>query len=180
MTTLNKILAATFFSLSIISAGQLVPAADTSDAAATTSQVQALTVPTFHCLSVYWSPEKGEAAKQVLIKFREANEKAWHEGLPMRYNPINDWKHPGQKTPECKGDYRGSIVNLKPGTNYEIALTLEGTDIRTALKAGTWSEQFPVSSTVKCESSDKTLAITKSGTADGYVLYDGTGATIDT
>ena len=180
MTILNKILAATFFSLSIVGAGQLVFAADTAAAAATTSQGQALSVPTFHCLSVYWSPAKGEATKQVLIKFREANEETWHEGLPMRYNPNNDWKHPGQKTPESKGDYRGSIVNLRPATAYDIALTLEGTEIHTNLKATTWSETFPVSSTVKCQSSDKTLEITKSGTADGYVVYDGTGVTIDT
>jgi hypothetical protein len=33
---------------------------------------------------------------------------------------------------------------------------------------------------VKCTDSNSTLEITKSGTADGYVLYDGTGATIDT
>ncbi|MFB3892715.1 MAG: right-handed parallel beta-helix repeat-containing protein [Phycisphaerae bacterium] len=140
-------------------------------ALAVTSKVPASSVSTFHCLSIYWSPEKGEGARKVLVKFREAAEKAWRDGLPMRYNPV--------KTPECKGDYRGSIVNLRPGTAYEVSLTLEGTDIRTSLKATTWSEKFPVASTVKCRSSSSTLMVNRSGTPAGYILYDGAGAVID-
>ena len=85
----------------------------------------------------------------------------------MRYNPV--------KTPECKADYRGSLVNLKPGTAYEIALTLEGTNTHTALKATTWTEKFPVASTIKVQSQGKTFDVSKSGTPDGYLLYDGTG-----
>ena len=178
---MTKLLAAACLAFSVVSAGPLVPATAAPGAdALTTSKVPALTVSTFHCLSLYWSPEKGEAGKQVLVKFREAGEKSWHEGLPMRYNPIDDWKHPGQKTPECKGDYRGSLVNLTPGTEYEVALTVEGTDISTALKARTWSEKFPIASTIKCQNSNATLEVDKSGTPDGYVLYDGTGVTIDT
>ena len=138
---------------------------------ATTSKVQASCVATFHCLGLYWSPEKGEAGKNVLVKFREATEKTWRTGLPMRYNPV--------KTPECKGDYRGSIVNLKPGTSYEIALILEGTELQTTLKAATWNENFPVAATVKSESGSATLTIKKSGTPEGYILYDGAGCVLD-
>src|SRR3954469_5664965 len=42
----------------------------------------ATSVPTFHCLSIYWSPEKGAAEKKVLVKFRDVAEKTWHDGLP--------------------------------------------------------------------------------------------------
>ncbi|MBA3707595.1 MAG: right-handed parallel beta-helix repeat-containing protein [Planctomycetes bacterium] len=148
------------------------PKAGTEAVASTASKVAATSVPTFHCLSVYWSPENGEAAKKVLVKFREAAQHDWREGLAMRYNPV--------KTTECKGDYRGSIVNLKPGTSYEIALTLEGTDIRTSFKASTWSEKFPVASTVTGKTGGDTLTVKESGNPDGYVLYDGTGCVIDT
>ena len=148
------------------------PAKSSADSPpATTSKTQASFVPTFHCLSIYWTPENGQAEKKVLVKFREVAENKWHDGLPMRYNPV--------KTPECKGDYRGSIVNLKPGTAYEIALTLEGTDVHTSLQATTWNEKFPVASTVKCQSGDATLTVNKSGSAQGYVLYDGSGCVID-
>lgn len=141
-------------------------------ALAITSKAKPLSIPTFHCLGIYWSPENGQAGKNVLVKFRQAGQQAWRDGLPMRYNPI--------KTPECKGDYRGSIVNLTPGATYEVALTLEGTDIRTSLTAATWSENFPIASTVKCSSGNATLKITKSGTPQGYILYDGHNAIIDT
>src|SRR5438874_13712905 len=78
-----------------------------------------LCIPTFHCLGIYWSPEGGTAEKNVLVKYRANDQKDWREALPMRYNPI--------KTPECKGTYRGSIVNLLPDTHYEISLSLENT-----------------------------------------------------
>ncbi len=163
-------------SLAFCIAGQVILAAEASQAGtevapATTSKVAAMAVPTFHCLGIYWSPENGEAGKKVLVKFREAAEKTWHDGLPMRYNPV--------KTPECKGDYRGSIVNLTPAITYEVTLTLEGTDVRTSFKAATWNEKFPVASTVKVPSSAATLMVNKSGTPEAYILYDGTGSTID-
>jgi len=141
------------------------------DELAATSKAPASSISTFHCMSLYWSPEKGELAKKVLVKFREVGQSAWREGLPMRYNPV--------KSPECKADYRGSLVNLKPATAYEVTLTLEGTDQHTSLKATTWSEKFPIASTVKGASGAATLTINKSGTPEGYILYDGTGCTID-
>ena len=168
--------AAALLALAFVAAGQIILAEEpvkpgTDSAPATTSKVPAKSVSTFHCLSIYWSPENGEAGKKVLVKFRQAAQKTWNDGLPMRYNPVN--------TPECKGDYRGSIVNLKPGAAYEIALTLEGTDIHTSLKAVTWNEKFPVASTVKAKSGTSTLTVGKSGTPEGYILYDGTGCVID-
>ncbi|MBN1444213.1 MAG: hypothetical protein JXA90_15990, partial [Planctomycetes bacterium] len=140
--------------------------------AAAASGAQPFAVPTFHCLGLYWSPEGGGPAKQVLVRYRASGEDRWRQGLPMRHHPVG--------TPECKADYRGSIVHLKPGTRYEIALELEGTEVRSVLEASTWSESFPVAAVVKVESRDRTLEIDKSGTPEGYVLHDGTGCTIDT
>jgi hypothetical protein len=162
------ILAIALIGSALVAVGPLVSA---EGELAATSKVPASCVPTFHCLSIYWSPEKGEAGKNVLVKFREAAQKPWRDGLPMRYNPV--------KTPECKGDYRGSIVNVKPGTAYEISLTLQGTDIRTSLKAATWNENFPLASKIKCQSGAATQTVNKSGTPEGYILYDGTGCVID-
>src|SRR6185436_19982209 len=42
-----------------------------------------------------------------------------------------------------------------------------------------WNEKFPVASTVKCESGAAMLTVKKSGTPDGYVLYDGTNCVLD-
>ena len=134
---------------------------------------QLTTIPTFECISIYWSPEGGGADKDVLVKFRETGTTEWHNGLNMKYNPQNP-TYDG-------GDYRGSLVNLKPDTEYEIELTLEGTNTQTTYIEKTWPENFPIGKTIYPGSMSKQLDIMKSdsGSATGYVLYDGQGDTID-
>jgi hypothetical protein len=131
-----------------------------------------LAISTFHCLGLYWSPPGGAADKEVLVRYRRQGASEWKEGLPMRYNPIPE-------TDEDLTDYRGSIVHLAPATAYEIQLTLAGTSTTANLTAATWSEDFPVGETVLVGDGDTPLAITAPGTADGYRVYDGRGATID-
>jgi hypothetical protein len=129
-------------------------------------------IATFHCLGLYWSPPGGAADREVLVRYRRVGESSWQPALPMRYNPI-----PG--TDEDLADYRGSIVDLRPATTYEIELTLAGTSTTAALAAATWSEDFPAGETVRVESGDSPLAITESGTPGAYRVYDGRQATID-
>ena len=77
---------------------------------------------------------------------------------------------------------RGSIVQLSSGTNYEVQFALPGQSPSRQLAAATWSETFPVASTVSVPSGSQPLNITKGGTAAGYVLYTpaaSTTATID-
>jgi hypothetical protein len=76
-----------------------------------------LAVPTFHCLGLYWSPPGGAADRAVQVRYRGKGAAQWSEGLPMRYNPINE-------TDEDLTDYRGSIVHLQPATTYGVELTL--------------------------------------------------------
>jgi hypothetical protein len=129
-------------------------------------------IPTFHCLGLYWSPPGGGEGKAVQVRYRRQGETAWNDGYPLRYNPISN-------TDEDLTDYRGSLVHLAPGTTYEVALALDGTDTTARLTATTWSERFPIGETVRVDSRDTPLAITESGTASGYRVYDGRGATID-
>lgn len=129
-------------------------------------------IPTFHSLGLYWSPPGGEPDKAVEIQYRRQGETEWSEGLPMRHHPIDG-------TDEDLTDYRGSLVHLEPDTTYEIKLTLEGTETTASLSAATWSEDFPIGETIQVTDRDEPLVITESGTADGYRLYDGQGATID-
>jgi len=129
-------------------------------------------IPTFHSLGLYWSPQNGAADKQVAVRYRRHGSVEWKEALPMRYNPIPE-------TEEDLTDYRGSIVHLAPGTTYEIELQLAGTDTRSTLTAATWNENFPIAKTVRVKDQGTTLVITNSGNPNGWVLYDGSGATID-
>ena len=139
------------------------------------------TVSTFHNISLYWSPVGGSANKKVLVQFKEVNENDWQEALPMKYNPIpNCGINPKTNERYDKADYRGSIVNLTPGTTYDIELTLEGTNTVVTLQASTWSEEFPIAQTIVVPSQTGQYNIDpRVGTPNGYILIDGTGSTID-
>ncbi len=129
-------------------------------------------IPTFHCLGLYWSPPGGAAGREALVRFRPAGAAAWQEALPMKYHPI-----PG--TDEDLTDYRGSLVDLTPGTTYEVELTLAGTSTTARLTAATWSERFPEGATVRIGERSEPLAITESGAPGAYRVYDGRGVVID-
>ena len=118
-------------------------------------------VSTFHCISIYWSPAQGGPEREVSVKFRATGQKQWRPGLPLRYHPVD--------TSECKADYRSSLVNLTPGTTYDIVLTLDGTHLRTKCRGTTWGEEFPVASTAKVSDRDTTLTVNQSGRPDAYV-----------
>jgi hypothetical protein len=108
----------------------------------------------------------------VLVSFRRQGTRKWSEGLPMKYHPISN-------TDQDVADYRGSIVHLRPGTRYEVRLSLAGTDLSTNFFATTWSESFPVGERVIAKSQETPLAITESGKPGAWKLYDGSKATID-
>ena len=131
-----------------------------------------LVIPTFHCLGIYWSPKNGSAEKQVQVRYRQQGQSQWKDALSMRYNPI-------PKTDLALADYRGSIVNLAPGTSYEVQLTLSGDSATETLIAKTWSDEFPAGQTIRVADGDTPLAISESGTPDAYRVYDGRSATIN-
>ena len=129
-------------------------------------------VPTFHCIGIYWSPSEGGAGREVRVAYRRSGEQEWCVGVSLCHHPV--------ATPECRADYRGSLVNLVPGTSYEVVLTLDGTSQRIECGASTWSEELPVESVVKVADRSNTLNVDRSGRPGAYVLYDGTGCTLDT
>ncbi len=130
------------------------------------------TVSTFHSIGIYWSPDGGADSLQVFVKFQEEGTTAWKEGYPMKYYPISG-------TTKDLADYRGSIVNLAPNTTYEIELTLQGTSTTETITAKTWTENFPITKTIKVGNLNRQYNVLESGTEDGYILIDGTGSTID-
>jgi hypothetical protein len=64
-------------------------------------------------LYLAWLYYKLEGMKNKEAVFKALGSNNWQEGLPMRYNPIDT-------VDLDMTDYRGSIVKLKPGTEYEI------------------------------------------------------------
>lgn len=129
------------------------------------------TVSTYHCLSLYWTPDDNGGGQPVTVQYRVTGDTTWRAALPMKYNPIS--------SPEVKGDYRSSLVNLRPGTSYDISFQV-GTSGETAqITAQTVSENIPIATSIKVGNRSTTMTVEQNGTPTGYILYDGTGSTID-
>jgi hypothetical protein len=117
-------------------------------------------VSTFHSIGLYWSPEGGGESNAATVEFREAGAGAWRQGLDLWFDARN-------------GEYRGSLVELKPGTAYEIRLGLAGKS-KTNLTARTWSEELRVKRTVQVPAGTKRLVINAADSGDekeGYVVF---------
>lgn len=138
-------------------------------------------VPTFHCLSIYWKPDKPvPAGAACRVEFREASAPTWREALPLWFDAA---EHP--EVPERSREFRGSILNLRPATTYEIRLRFGAAPVTRELRATTWSEKFKVKErrTLPAGVTPEPLVITEGGSAAaGYVVYEaapGAGTTID-
>jgi hypothetical protein len=111
-------------------------------------------VATFESIGLYWKPPADPGAAGCPVRYRKVGEPAFKEGLPLWYDARNR---------EC----RGSLVQLSPGTKYEIEVGGQ------KVVAATWDEKFPIAKTVKPVPQE----IKEGGTKDGYILYE--GGTID-
>jgi hypothetical protein len=133
-------------------------------------------VSTFHSFGIYWSPTNGANDIKCHVNYRRNNSSTWRAAQDLWFD---DRSVDGRQA-----EYRGSIVNLEPGTDYVVQLWLED-DFRTEimLDASTWSEAFPIAKVVELAvNSSQTLTIHESGTEAGYVLYTtsaGKSAVID-
>ena len=133
--------------------------------------VAANVVSTYESMGIYW---KGKAPMSTgtdgaELQFRASGTSVWEDGLPVWFDRRN-------------GEYRGSLVNLRPGQKYDVRIILDDGSAKT-FSATTQSNKLPIAKTIVLPtSSSKTLTITQGGTASGYVLYtapSGGAATID-
>lgn len=117
-------------------------------------------VSTFHSIGLYWSPAGGAESNAARVQFRPSGSSAWRQGLDLWFDARN-------------GEYRGSLVELEPGTAYEVKLTLAGGATET-VTAGTWAEKFKVKKTVQVPAGSKRLVIGAEDSGDekqGYVVF---------
>jgi hypothetical protein len=129
---------------------------------------------TFHCISLYWKPDDASAENECEVKYRIAGKDSLKQGMSLWFDPN---EHEG--LPERSHEYRGSLVDLVPDTNYEIQLKLEKTGTTTTLFQKTLSEYFNVFKTFKLAPGEhnKPLFITEGGSkTEGYIVYDATSS----
>ncbi|MBC2603811.1 right-handed parallel beta-helix repeat-containing protein [Puniceicoccus vermicola] len=126
-------------------------------------------VPTFHSVGLYWKPTGGTANRSVEVEYRKKGESEWMQALPLWF----DTTHHTGSAEEHFAEYRGSIVYLDSGTEYEARLQLQG-GIERTIDFATLSEDFRIARTVKLPSTyDGTYVIDEGGSEeDGYVLYE--------
>jgi len=122
---------------------------------------------TYECIGLYWAPP-GRTGAQCTVLYRRYPDGEWKDAMDLWYDART-------------GEYRGSIVNLSPGTTYHIKLeTTDANDqaITTTITANTNSDVFPISrvkpvqTADSLQEADSTLAITEGGTAGQYVVYE--------
>jgi len=99
-------------------------------------------VPTFQSIGLYWAPPGGGASVPAQVQFKEAGapDSSYRRGLDLWFDARNS-------------EYRGSLVELKPGTTYDIKLSLSSGLVRVLSTSAdnpsartTWSDSYPVPS----------------------------------
>ena len=125
-------------------------------------------VQTFNCIGLYWKPTGGGPKRPCHVHYRVKGSADWREALNLWFDPN---LHVGAEAHSL--EYRGSIVNLQPGTEYEIRLTIPAMKLERTLTCRTWDETFKIARTVTVPAEQSgTYTITEGGSeADGYVLY---------
>jgi hypothetical protein len=111
-------------------------------------------VSTFESIGLYY--DRQEAPSGCRVRYRAAGGAEWKEGYPLVYDA------------RVK-QYRGSLVQLKPDTEYEIRLESEGAAAE--FRARTRSEAFPVGRTTFLKGVDhKRITIREGGTEKAWRL----------
>lgn len=124
-------------------------------------------VPTFNCVGLYWQVPGGSPKRECSVRYRPAGEAKWRQAMGLWFDP-----HEHKDLPERSLEYRGSIVYLDSGRQYEVELSLAGGPTRT-LSFSTWDERFKVARTVELPARrSETFVIRQGGSEkDGYVVY---------
>lgn len=103
-----------------------------------TTTVESQFIPTFHSVGMCWAPNGKGASVRAAVKFKPAGapDSAYRQGLDLWYDARTNFLR--------NAEYRGSLVDLQPGTAYDIQLTLGTGAPQTISNAvRTWSEVFP-------------------------------------
>lgn len=90
---------------------------------------------TFECLGLSWSPAGASAERTCSVQYRLTGATSWKQALPLWFDEHDE-------------EYRGSIVHLTSGADYEVQLALAESDVSHTLTATTWPEEFPIGRTV--------------------------------
>lgn len=141
--------------------------------------------PTVINLAVEWKIEGDDNLNGVVqVKFREKGATMWKDAMPLRRIPAGEnptalklpRKIKGYSGFKWENKHSGSIFDLKPGTAYEIRLTLEDPDGGSAEKSiEAYTRPVPAigrkATIIKIDPGKYDTLHTASGTAEQPVVY---------
>jgi PKD repeat protein len=132
-----------------------------------TTTVESKFIPTFESIGMCWAPAGKGPTTIASVRFKPAGapDSQYRQGLDLWYDARTNLLQ--------NAEYRGSLVELQPGTAYDIELKLSTGLTRTIPNAvRTWSETFPIGNTITVQPGTTRLIIdaSQSGTANGYTL----------
>lgn len=142
----------------------VAPSGTPASGTTTTAPAPAFTtVSTFQSIGIYWAGSGGSASVVCNVRYKPTSTSVWKNGYPLWFDSRGIGGRP-------VNEYRGSIVGLDPGTNYDIELSLQGTATIKTGTAATWSEVFPEGATTTLNAP---TTISTSGTPSAYRIYNG-------
>lgn len=124
------------------------------------------THPTFESCSFYWSPVT-KTQEAAILDFRAKGEKDWHEALTPRY-----FKEESM--------FRGSIVNLKENTSYEIRISDKNGKVLASSEFTTWKTNLPIGPEINIldRVTKNGILITDKGSPEAWIRFKAPEGTI--
>jgi len=81
--------------------------------------------PTITCLAIEWLIEGDDDLDcRVEVSYRRSTENSWQEGMPLVRVPAGNTGYRTRPTYNWPNKFSGSIIDLRPDTEYEIRLSL--------------------------------------------------------
>lgn len=119
---------------------------------------------TFNSAGIYWTPLDTSQTKNYKsgeIYYRNPGEEEWQQGYEIYWLPREDGR----------SEFRGSLVHLQSGTQYELKLKYREQEFDTTFQ--TWNEDFKVKKRIQINPVIQTFKTTEGGSIEeGYVVYE--------
>ena len=124
----------------------------------------------FHTIGIYWYRTQNPAG--VMIQYRLAGRTEWKGAQSLWFDSLS-------RLDTYRNQYRGSIVNLRPGILYNIRYSLDGGANWVAMAdIATRSENIAGTTTTFSGTRTSPLVISSGGTSTAWKIYDGQGSAI--
>lgn len=132
-------------------------------------------VSTFNSISIYWLPaDPVDSTGTQSIQYSVLGSGLWKTAQDLNWDSLS-----AEKGAEFR-QFRGSIVFLKAGTQYDIDMTIGSHTFRDTISTWAETDNWTIKATTPVSGEQTgTYVVSTSGDATGYQLYDFSQATFE-